>query len=644
MPDTLPLRQIVLYKHGVGYFTRQGVVAGRVVELPFRSNEVDDALKSLTAVTLDGGQVTSIAYQTPENKRERFAEIPLSLGDEHSLFDLLRDLRGTLITVKLRTGETLQGRVVGIEKHPQGKEHGATLVLLTGTASVEQIPTEELRQLLIDDARMAGDLDSFLDTSKSEEARRSVRIELTEPGRKVQVSYTVPSPVWRVSYRLVGTSGEDEERSCLLQGWGIFDNRLDENLSDVEVILVAGQPVSFRYDLTSSVIPERRFVRDESRVAAGPVVFDTPAEIRAPPPPPTAAAAPRMALARRAVLESTPLAAERLEEQLDSSTRQAWEARDLAELFEYRVGGVSVKRGESAMVPVAQHRGGYRRELIYSGSKQPSHPVASLRLSNETGLTLERGPVTVVEDGQYRGEAILPFTKPGSEIVLAFAVELGIRVLEEVKESSVMTGLELSGSYLQFQEHMAGRTTYKLINNTEQDQVVTVEQAKWREAELTDTREPDEETGEHRRWRISCPAKAETVFQVTERLLVQRRETILDQTLDALSRYLEHRFLDGRTRRELEKILHLRQTIHDIDRQVEKLRAEQRHLGERQDRLRMNLEIAASNEQEQQIRRRSADEFSRTQDRDAEIERELVELKQRREQAEAELQTELAKL
>ena len=145
MPDTLPLRQIVLYKHGVGYFTRQGVVAGRVVELPFRSNEVDDALKSLTAVTLDGGQVTSIAYQTPENKRERFAEIPLSLGDEHSLFDLLRDLRGTLITVKLRTGETLQGRVVGIEKHPQAKEYGATLVLLTGTASVEQIPTEELR-------------------------------------------------------------------------------------------------------------------------------------------------------------------------------------------------------------------------------------------------------------------------------------------------------------------------------------------------------------------------------------------------------------------------------------------------------------------------------------------------------------------
>jgi hypothetical protein len=296
------------------------------------------------------------------------------------------------------------------------------------------------------------------------------------------------------------------------------------------------------------------------------------------------------------------------------------------------------------MVPVAQHRGGYRRELLYNGSKQPSHPVASLRLTNETGLTLERGPVTVVEDGQYRGEAILPFTKPGSEIVLAFAIELGIKVLEEVKESTVMMGLELSGSYLQFQEHVTGRTTYKLINNTAQDQVVTVEQAKWREAGLTDTPEPDEETGAARRWRISCPPKAETDFQVTERLLVQRRETILDQTLDALSRYLEHRFLDGRTRRELEKILHLRQTVHDIDRQVEKLRPEQRELGERQDRLRMNLGIAATNEQEQQIRRRSADEFSRTQDREAEIERELAELKQRREQAEAELQSELTKL
>ena len=33
--------------------------------------------------------------------------------------------------------------------------------------------------------------------------------------------------------------------SVLLQGWGVFDNQLDEDLEDVMLTLVAGMPVSF---------------------------------------------------------------------------------------------------------------------------------------------------------------------------------------------------------------------------------------------------------------------------------------------------------------------------------------------------------------------------------------------------------------
>jgi hypothetical protein len=45
----LPVRQVVLYKHGVGYFERAGRLGpGETARLDFKASEMDDVLKSLT--------------------------------------------------------------------------------------------------------------------------------------------------------------------------------------------------------------------------------------------------------------------------------------------------------------------------------------------------------------------------------------------------------------------------------------------------------------------------------------------------------------------------------------------------------------------------------------------------------------------
>ena len=646
MAQTIPLRRMVLYKHGIGYFTRQGVVRERKIGLRFRAGEVDDALKSVTAFSSDGGRVTGIHYATPEERSVRLETGQFDGNADHDFFSLIRAIRGAPVTVHLRDGEPVQGRVIGVEEHPQGRKHGATFVLLTGSGTVEQVSTDRVTRLEIEDQRVARDVSALLDAAANREEERTVTIALSEPGHTVQVSYAAPSPVWRVSYRLVGTSSEEggpADRRALLQGWGIFDNRLEEDLQDVEVPLVAGQPVSFRYDLTSSVIPERHVVQDDARIAAGPVEFDAPA-------PAMVAAHP--AFARR--LAEGPEEGERgrllrsvfapTGAALAESTAVPAVGRELEELFEYRVGDVSVGRGESAMVPIVQHEGRYRRELLYNGAKQPGHPVVGVRLANATGLTLERGPVTVVEDGQYRGEAILPFTRAESEIVLAFAVELGVAVHEATHDVQTVTAIHLDGAYANIQESITRRVTYTLVNRTGEQQEVTVDQPKWGEAELMDTRAPDEETAEHRRWRVTCPPRVQTVFEASQRLLIRHSESILDQNLDRLSEYLANRFLDGDTREALQSILRLRQRLAEIDRRLEGLRAEQVDVAARQDRLRKNLSIEAANEQEVEIRRRSADDFRRTQDREDAIEREREDLEAERRQVEEDLRAEVSRL
>src|SRR5438046_7328489 len=117
--STLPVREMILYKHGVGFFVREGIVGREDVELTFRQDEINDVLKSLTVFDRAGGQVLGIHYQTPMDKAARLTNSSIRLSDRDSIRDLLRDLRGrrVILSFEITSGsiETVSGRVIGID-------------------------------------------------------------------------------------------------------------------------------------------------------------------------------------------------------------------------------------------------------------------------------------------------------------------------------------------------------------------------------------------------------------------------------------------------------------------------------------------------------------------------------------------------
>ena len=275
----LPVREMVLYKHGVGFFIRQGDVEGERVQLTFRCDEINDVLKSLAVFDQSGGQVLGIHYQTPMDRAARLASSSIKLSNVSSLRDLLRDLRGRdcLLVFETTPGteETVVGRIIGIDEVKTNEEFSANVSLLT-EQGVRVFNYDSLRSISIKDEQSAHDLTYFLDTSMAEDDRRVVTIRLSEGEHDLAVYYVAPSPTWRVSYRLVAESEENSSTGkALLQGWGLFDNRLEEDLDDVRVTLVAGQPISFIYELYASRIPHRPTVQDESRIAPGPIEYES---------------------------------------------------------------------------------------------------------------------------------------------------------------------------------------------------------------------------------------------------------------------------------------------------------------------------------------------------------------------------------
>jgi hypothetical protein len=61
----LPVRHVVLYKTGVGYFEHVGQIRGNQnVRVDFTSSQLNDVLQSLTILDLSGGRIAGVNYNS----------------------------------------------------------------------------------------------------------------------------------------------------------------------------------------------------------------------------------------------------------------------------------------------------------------------------------------------------------------------------------------------------------------------------------------------------------------------------------------------------------------------------------------------------------------------------------------------------
>lgn len=675
----LPITHLTLYKHGVGFFERRANVTGEAVDLSFRVDDMNDVLKSLTAIDWGDGQVLGMEYATPQSQDELLAGCSIRLADDRSLRDLLVGLRGRRVRLALDQGEDLAGILIGLDEVPERQPVATSLVsiLLDAPAGshsgphqspTNQPPTSQstpsqpvpnqpvanqptrtqtvalsrVQGVDIRDERGAGDLRFFLQTSLSQENYRQVTIRLSPGDHDLSVSYIAPAPTWRVSYRLVADAGQSHSGKALLLGLGIFDNRLEEDLQAISLALVAGMPISFTYDLYTPFTPERPVVEEEARVAAAPIGFagatlssaeaepDMFTAMSAPMPP-----APAM-LRARAIPDRDMLAA---------AAPVNTSGESLGELFQYTVGTpVTVGRGQSAMVPIVSSDLEYRKDLIYNGDKLPAHPVATFRCTNASGLTLERGPATVIEHGEYVGEAVLPFTVAGAELVLPYAVELGAKVREDAGASRNIRGLSIQRYYLLIEEWDARWREYRLTNTTGKSLTILVEHQRNVLYDLFDTSKPKERTDEHYRFEVDVPAHGESVLKVQERRLLRRQEELRRQSLADLQSFAKQGLLNKQTQDRAADVLRLWAKIAEDEQRLATMDADRKKVYQAQQQIQGNMGALSATGKEGALRAQYVDQLQASEEQLKTLGQEEISLKAGIERLKQEVEARLREL
>ncbi len=247
----LPVKRVVLYKNGIGYFEHTARVRGtQDLRIDFTTGQLNDVLKSLTAVDTGDGRITSVRYNSTAPLSERLKSLRLPFGLQTTNADFLNALRGARVEVRSGTASAT-GRLLSVEKNRKQDARGNftdvtefSLIGDTGELrTFELTPATSVRLAERDLNEEVGRYMSLIGSSRAADVRRMTLTAAGSGEREIFVSYISEVPVWKSTYRILMPEKTGDQP--LLQGWAVVDNTIGEDWTDVQLSLVAGAPQSF---------------------------------------------------------------------------------------------------------------------------------------------------------------------------------------------------------------------------------------------------------------------------------------------------------------------------------------------------------------------------------------------------------------
>jgi hypothetical protein len=621
----VPVKEVVLFSSGVGYFEHFGTVRGDgSTELRFKTQQINDILKSLLLQDLDGGKVNTITYPSQDPIAKTLRSFQVDITANPPLADLLNQLRGAKVTLKF-SDQSLTGTILGVEKKQKPINDNKAVIerpalnLLVG-ASIKSVYIEDVQEITLDDPQLQDELSKALTAlaAARDQDKKPVQINFTGQGeRHVRIGYVVETPIWKTSYRLILPADPTKDKANL-QGWAIVENQTDNDWNNVQLSLVSGRPISFVQDLYqplyvprpvvvpelfASLMPqtyEGGIAKDREEVRLGQLSVQQKAMRRAP------AAAPAEAAGRgggggggNAFGGNGAAADELAEKPMDptASIASIASAAKVGELFQYTVGNVSLPRQKSAMLPIITDPIEVEKLSIYNMAVLPKNPLNGARVKNTTDKHLLQGPVTVLDGNTYAGDARIDNVPPGQERLLSYGVDLQMTVdaTSNRTDSTLQTGKIIKGVLYLKRKHVFSQT-YAAENKSDKDKPLIIEHAKrgggW---DLVDTDKPIETTEALYRFKVNVPSKKVGKFNVKEQTVAEETIVILNSDMDMLGAYARASEIPKDVRDALSKAIQLRSAVTDTERQIAQQEQQLAAITAEQQRIRENMRTVNNN-------------------------------------------------
>jgi hypothetical protein len=667
--DRLPVRRVVLYKSGVGYFEHLGRVSGnQTVTIDFTSGQLDDALKSLTALDLGGGRIAGVNYNSEASLERRLGELRLPVGSETTRAAFLSALRGARLEVRSAATRVV-GRLLSVERLERQSNGEAThvdaLSIVSEAGEIHTIALDAGVSVRIMEAELNQEVGRYLALMGSVRDQDVRRLSLATAGtgeRNLFVSYVSEVPVWKATYRLVLPSAGASRRP-LLQGWAIVDNTVGQDWERVELSLVAGAPQSFVQAISQPYYVQRPVVPLPDRVTLTPqthqAAITTAAPLAAPAtPPPASEPQGRAGRGGRGggvvggVAQSTlnttrdgvSARVDALEEVTVSAARAAFQAgadaAQLGDLFEYKLKEpVTIRKNQSALVPILGAEVEAERVSLWNPASGLNRPLRAVWLTNATGLTLDGGSFSVIEGEAFAGEGLIEPLKAGEKRLLSYAVDLGVHV--DAKSEMVptrVTRVQINrGVIIQTTAEHQTRT-YSARNEDAEPRVLVIEhpaRAGWSLGGTT--MKPAETTAAWHRFRVTVEPRTTATLTVEETRPVHTQVMVSSVTSDHIALWIREKAISPALETALREVIERKNAIAGVAAQIAAQQSQIDEITRDQQRIRENMKSLTRSAEERALLQRYVRQLDEQENRLETLRKQVQTLTAERQRLDAEL-------
>ena len=614
---TLPLKDVVLFSSGVGYFQRAGQIDGDVtVDMHFRAEQINDILKSLVLFD-SNSDVRPVTYTTKDSIARRLKSAGLTLDRDITLGGLLRQFQGARVSLDTG-GDKVEGRILSVTSKiswvPNDERTITQLEIINVFTDIglRTIPLDRVTEVRLLDGRLDRELRESLKILATglDDQQRSVRLCFAGSNtREVRVGYLHEMPVWKTGYRLVLNDQGDPPEKPYLQGWAIVENTTEEDWNDVRLSLISGRPISFIQDLYQPLYVSRPVVSPQvigsplpqtygeaiERAEAGAAfmdqasIMDAQAEaLETSRPAGRHAGAARIASLSLDARDRGMSAA-----QLASSVVSQAQGTERGELFEYAIRHlVTLAKQQAAMVPIVSEPIEGERLSIYDPQVDARQSLNGFQLKNSTGLHLSGGPITVFQDGIYAGDAQINNVQPGEDRLISYAVDL--QLVAEAKQPRVhqeTISISLRSGVLYFTRKLRNEQTFTFRNKADAAKSVLVQyRLPSSQFKLIEPLEFAEKTADEYRFKVEVAGKKTAKLNVVAEQPITETIALLNADLNQLVHHSQNAQASEKLRAALGQLVTHRQRITELQSQRNALEQELNVIDQEQGRIRQNMQ------------------------------------------------------
>ena len=608
-PTALPLSNVVLYSSGVGYFQHDGEVQGQArLELRFKTEAINDLLKSLVVQDFGGGRVSVVTYESRDPMTKTLQSFAINLTGNPSQAKLLEQLRGERIEAE--APQAITGIVLGVETKSQALPDAkppvfmpTEYVTLLTDDGLRSIALAQVQRIRILNDRLNGELKQALAVLAAghDTQKKTVGVVFDGQGtRRARVAYIAETPVWKISYRLV----LNDQNQPFLQAWAIVENTTDHDWHHVGLSLVSGRPLSFIMDLYQPLYNPRPVVQPELYAALKPPVYEEAMEEAAD----QAATrdqssemkkSRRMlqqslsagAAARAEIMPSAPMAAPPENLNLSQGVQATAGGRDAGELFHYVIDSpVSLPRQTSAMLPIISQTIEGQKLSIYNPATHAKFPLNGIRVKNTTALHLMQGPVTVFDGSAYAGDARLDDVPPGQGRLISYALDVKAEVdAQALSETQDLISISIKRGLLYATRKWVEERRYQIKNRDQKTKTVLIEHPYRSDWTLAEPAQATERARDVYRFAVAVEPDTTGALTVREERQLQETVHLTDSGPDQIGLYLQAKQISPRVKEALQRAVSLRDRISQTAGQRTRLEQKLKEIGQEQGRLRENM-------------------------------------------------------